>query len=253
MPHELRDPEPALRFLLQDADRNLFLIRKLYQGARPGFSIIVDDPDRIGAVLLVERPDWRVHPGEPVSLLLEAREPAAAIHMLGWLPKGGRYRVQTYRPELNRVLESLVAAESAAHRIHCVATPGGFHPSPLQEVVREVAPLERDLFREGLHLTRAGSDSRLFGLVRGNELLSVAALSEPEKDWISVHGVYTREWVRGRGYGTAVLSAATAAGLTAARAVTCGLPHGDHPSFRMLATLGYTPTCPEWMVVGSLI
>lgn len=253
MPHELRDFEPVLQFLLQNGERNLFLIRKLQRGARPGFSVIVDDPERIGAVLLVERPEWRVQPGEPVSLLLEAHDPGAAINMLGWLPKGGRYRIQTYRQELSRVLESLVTAESAAHRIHCVATPGGFHPSPLQEVVREVTAHERDLFREGLDLTHAGPGSRLFGVVRGKELLSVAALSEPEQDWISVLGVYTRASARGRGYGTAVLSAATATGLTAARAVTCGLPQGDHPSFRMLASLGYAPTCPEWTVLGSLV
>lgn len=254
MPYELRDFAPALRFLQQEMNQNLMLVRSVRQGPRPGFAVIVDDPERVRAVLTVVRPDWKKPDGSAMTLELDATDKSVAIDLLAWLPQGIRYQVRSYRPWLQDVINSMLVTQRVCHRVHCLATPEAFLPSGLEGQVQEL-PIRDEVVRvlaECAPSLEIEQVSQLFGLLEGDRILAFSALGRPDTDWVSVNMVYTREGERARGLGTAVLSAATHAGLAAGKSVSYGLNADDLPSLKMVAGLGYMPACREWTLEGML-
>lgn len=251
MPHELRDYGPVLRFLEGDEAQNLMLLRSLRLGPRPGFSVVVDHPDDVGAAMLVVRPDWRKAHAEPVTVQVVARSRQSALELLAWLTRGARYSVQAYQPELGRLMRQLMKAEGIHHRVQCQATPAGFHPSKMSSMVREI-PREEWSGLTGMLGEDPASAHRLFGFFRGDQVHAIAVLEAPDTEWVSVRRVFTRKESRMQGLGSAVLSAATEAGLSQQKAVTCPLCPGDLASMRMLSNLGFAPVCREWILDGPL-
>jgi len=250
MPHEVSDFEPALRFLAQEPGQNLMLIRSLRLGPRPGFAVIVDHPITVRAVMAVTRPDWKKPDTGPMTLQIDASDRTVALSLLSWLPAGPRYRVLTYRAWLQDLVRSLLVVQRHSHMVHCLATAEEFNPSQLGESVREIDGQEQDLRLTARRMHTVPSSSRLFGLVEDEELVAFSTLAQPDTDYVTVQTVYTRESARSKGLGRAVLSAATEAGLATGKIVSFGLPAEDLPALRMLAGLGFVPSCREWTLEG---
>jgi|GEM_PF-5243719 len=251
MIHELPpDFGPAFRFLERTPDQSLMLLRSLRLGARTGFAVLVDNPDNTSAVMLVERPNWKKTQIPPTRIMIDAVDVRSAVSLISWLPHVAHVRFFSYRSWLHDLLLTLVHAERVQQKVHCLIQRRQFRPSRHQHEVEEITPDRLGQLEEAelAHVLNPGD--RLFGIVEHGRLLAGAALAQPDGPYVSVRGVFTREESRGCGRGSAVLSAATAAGLKAGKVVSYGLPVEDVPSLHLIAGLGYFPSCREWMIEG---
>ena len=250
MPHELSDLTAAILYLNRNPEHNLMLLRSLRLGVRPGFAVIVDNPDDVRALMLVERPSWKLPGPKTTRIQLDAVDARAAIHLLSWLPPVAHVQVMCYHPWLHDLVRSIFVPERVTHKVHCLAHPRQFRPNQLQSMVAEITAAQPDLRRQAEKLGGLSDGDRLFGIVQDGELIACAALARPDTDYVSVQGVYTRQQDRLQGYGSAVLSAATQAGLDSGKVVSYGLPVEDVPSLHLVAGLGYAPACREWLLEG---
>lgn len=250
MPHELLSLAPAYQYLERNAEQSLLLLRSLRLGARPGFAAIVDNPEDIRALMLVDRPNWKLPGPATTRIQLDAVDTRSAVRLLSWLPPVAHVQIHSYRPWLQDLIRTLFLPEQVIHKVHCLAYPRQFRPSELQSLVLEITAEQPDLRRQAEELTGLRGGDRLFGIVQEGEVVACSALGRPDTDYVSVEGVYTRRQDRQQGYGGAVLSAATQAGLDSGKIVSYGLPVEDIPSLHLVAGLGFTPACREWMVEG---
>lgn len=250
MPHELSDLTPALRYLERSPEHSLMLMRSLRMGGRPGFAVIVDNPGDVKALLLVDRPDWKRYSGQPTRIQIDATDGRSAIALLSWLPPVAHVRIHSYRPWLQDLISTLFLPERLGHQVHCLARPRQFRPSRLQSLVVEVKPEEEALRRRAAEVVNLEGVDRLFAILQGDELVACSGLTSPDSDYVTVSGVYTRRQDRLQGFGKAVLSAATQAGIDSGKVASYGLPVEDVPSLHLVAGLGYTPACREWMLEG---
>lgn len=249
MPHEVKDFRPVMRYLERCSEQGLMLARSLAKGPRSGFAVIVDDETDVRAVMLVERPDWKRPHAGPTRLQVDAVETRSAVSLLSWVPWSAHLQVYTYRPWLQELVACLMEPQVKAHRVHCLARPRQFHPSPLGKLAREITADSALRAEAEARMGAKGAD-RLFGIVRDDRLVACAALARPDGDYVTIQSAFTQEEERGQGLGAAVLSAATAAGLADGRVVSYGFPVSDIPSLHMVADLGFTPTCREWVAEG---
>lgn len=250
MPYELADLRPAIRYLERYPEQSLMLMRSLRLGARPGFAVVVDDPDDVRAMLLVERPDWKRKSDQPSRIQVDALDPRSAIALLSWLPTVAHVRICSYRPWLQDLVRTVFRPDQTAHQVHCLAHHRQFRPSPQQSLVVEVGAKEHHLREQAIAMGSLERVERLFAIVQGEELVACAGLFPPDTEYVTVSGVYTRQQNRLQGFGSAVLSAATQAGIDSGKVVSYGLPVEDVPSLHLVAALGFTPACREWMVEG---
>lgn len=250
MPYELSDLSPALRFLEGNPEQSLMLLRSLRLGARPGFAAIVDNREDVRALLLVERPNWKLPGSVLTHIQIDAVDGRSAIRLLSWLPPMAHVQIRSYRPWLQDLVRSVFLPERTGQQVHCLARRHQFKPSRLQAQVVEITPAEGDLRRQAEEMAGLAVGERLFGIVENGEIIAFSALSRPDTDYVSIQGVFTRRQHRLQGYGSAVLSAATEAGLKSGKVVSYGLPVEDVPSLHLVAGLGYSPACREWMVEG---
>lgn len=250
MPYELRGLAPAIEFVERNLEAGFTLLRSLRAGVRPGFAAIVDRPDPIEALMLVERPDWRGSSELVTQIRIDATASRPAALLLSWIPRVARVRISTCRPWLFELVQSNLEAARLEQKVHCTADRHRFRPSCLQPQVIEIGPGQTELRRQAKEMGMKHEADRLFGVVQDESLVACATLSRPEADFVEVQSVFTRESDRLQGYGSAVLSAATRAGLDTGRAVTYGLPVTDIPALHLVAGLGYTPVCREWSVEG---
>jgi len=249
MPYELRDLAPAVDYARRQPDAGFALLRSLQQGVRPGFAAIVDDPDNVTAVMLVERPDWRGGDLLLTRIQFDAVAAAEALRLLSWIPPGARVQVRTYRPWLQELVQGSLEGAQTVQHVLCVADRQGFRPDQRAEMAVEIAADEFGRYdRTGA--LRLQDGDRLFGVVRDDRLLACAAMGVPENGYVPVRYLFTQPTERRRGYGTAALSAAVQAGLEAGHAVLCRLPASDLALLHLAARLGFAPVCREWSVEG---
>ncbi|MFZ5816578.1 MAG: GNAT family N-acetyltransferase [Bacillota bacterium] len=250
MPYELSDFSTALRFLERSPDQNLMLIRSLRLGPRPGFAAIVDNRDEMRALMLIHRPNWKMPGSEPTRVQIEAADPRSAVALLSWLPPVAHVQLYSYRPWLQDLVRTIFVPEEVDHKVHCLAHRRQFRPSQLQSLVVEISPDQPELRRQAEEVGGLRGTDRLFGIIQDGEVVAWSALARPDTDYVSVQGVYTRRQDRQQGFGSAVLSAATQAGLDSGKVVSYGLPVEDVPSLHLVAGLGFAPACREWMLEG---
>lgn len=250
MPYELRGLAPAIDYVEHNLDAGFAMLRSLRAGERPGFAAIVDRLDPVEALMLVERPDWRGSADVVTQIRMDASATRPAAHLLSWIPRVARVRLYTYRPWLFELVQSSLESLRLEQKVHCTVDRQRFRPSSLQPLVIEIGPGQTELRGQARAMGLRHDGDRLFGVVQGEGLVACATLGRPEADYVEVQSVFTRESDRLRGYGSAVLSAATQAGLDTGRTVTYGLPVTDIPALHLVAGLGFTPVCREWMVEG---
>lgn len=253
MPYELLDLTPAMRFVERAPECGLLLSRSLCLGHRPGFAAIVDDEQEPRALLLVERPSWKSPGPKCTRIQVEAVDSRSAMRLLAWIPPVAHVQLYSYRPWLQELAHSLMQVERVAQSVYCQVRPRQFRPSPLQAMVTEIPSHEVALRRQAQALGGMSEADRLFAILQRGEIVACAGLAGPEGDSVAVRGIHTRPADRRKGYGMAVLSAATQAGLASGRSVICGLPVGDLPSLHLVANLGFSPACREWLAEGNLL
>lgn len=249
MPHELRNLAPAYAYLERSQEFSLMLQRSLRLGLQPGFAAIVDDPDEVKALMLVRRTDWKQPGPKTTRIQMDALDPRSAVHLLAWLPPEGHLEVYSYRPWVHDLICSMMKTQRVSHRVHSLARRRQFRPGANQALAVELNG-DPGLRRQVKEIPGLGTADRLFGIVSEGEVVACAGLSRSDTDYVSVAGVYARDPDGLTRYGSAVLSAATQAGLDTGKVVSYCLPVEDVTRLHLVAELGYTPVCREWMVEG---
>lgn len=251
MPYELRDLAPALEYAGRHPEAGFALLRSFQSGLRPGLAAIVDDPERVTAVMLVHRPDWRKRDPLPTHIQLDAETAGAALRLLAWVPPGAEVRLTTYRPWLHELALGVLEGARTVQHVLCVADAQRFRPDPGTDLAVEIGA---DQVAQAGHDGAVGPEEgdRLFGVVREGRLLACAALGPPENGYAPVRCLFPASPEGRQGCGAAALSAAVQAALQAGHRALCRLPASELPLLHLAARLGLSPVCREWSAEGRV-
>lgn len=230
------------------------------QGRR--YEVWCDDPGQPRHVLVIHE---HGPPLGRIDVLVEGETPAGVRLLLQWLPAATTFFFVCRRAWANGLIQEQFEVAFQGHRLHYRAGPATFRPADTAGVrtltaadegaVRRFAARGEAItythyFRYQMESARAGREGlglRTWGRFEGSHLVSVAVASRSAQE---VVWVYTLPSQRGRGYGRAVVTAATEWLLDQTGQAYYSLDEDRQASQRLCESLGYTLYQETWRWQG---
>lgn len=227
------------------------------------YEVLCDDPTQPRHVLVIHE---HGPPLGRIDVLVEGETPAGVQRLLQWLPPQQTFFFICRRKWANPLIQEQFEVTYQGHRRRYRVGWETFRPADTagvrllteadEERVRRFAEQGEEItythyFRyqmENLRAGREGLGLQSWGRFEGSQLVAVAVASRAAQEVVWVHTLPDQ---RGRGYGRAVVSAATEWLLTQAGQAYYSLDQGHRASQRLCESLGYQLCQETWRWQGQ--